>query len=443
MRKKVAIIGALVFCAVLIEFSYSFWKVSDKIYPGVFVENIDLSYLTKEEAKQKIEETYLVDQKNRSITTEINDNEFEISFSDLGVQYNTDEIIEKSFDEGRDENIFKSYIRLKKKSVDEFKLSFNLDEEAFKQYIDNIKCKACRCSEDAKIEINNGDIKVYSEVIGLELEEDKLREDIINKLMEDHGKDNILVVGEIKEIIPRILEKDLKSIDSVISSYETSLYNSGESRNKNIEISTKAVNGTLVMPGDEFSFNKIVGARTSNKGYENAKVIVNDKYQDDVGGGVCQVSSTLHNAIIRTDINPTERHGHSKLVSYVDKGYDATVSYGYLDYKFINTLPYPIYIEGNVKSNLVYFKIYSAKSINSRRYEIRTVNEKLLKPHRIIQEDGTKGIGYTEIKQQGEAGWSADIYRYIYEEGELVDKKLIYNVNIKPKDEIVIIGVKK
>lgn len=443
MTKKITIIGLSICLLFILDFSYSFWRMRGVIYPGVYIENIDIGFLSKEEALNKIEELYIGNEENRGIIVSINESEFYITFKDLGVEYNIEEALEECYLIGRENNLLRSYYNYRFRIRKDFKLVSKFHEEYFQKYIENIKKQLCKCSEDATIEVKNGDIIIKSEVIGLGLEEGRLREEILSRLHYDNSNDDIIVEANLLEVVPRVIRENLSPINSVIASYETNIYNSSESRTNNINICTKSINGTLILPGEEFSFNEIVGPRSSSKGYENAKVIINNRFQDDIGGGVCQVSSTLHNAILRANIDPTERSGHSKAVKYVDYGYDATVSYGYLDYKFINTLPYAIYIEGKVSNNWLSFNIYSSKELNKMHYEIGTVNEKYIEPNRIIEEDKNLYIGSRIVKQSGERGWSADIYRYTYYRGELTNEEFIYYAYIKPKDEIVRVGIKR
>jgi len=139
-----------------------------------------------------------------------------------------------------------------------------------------------------------------------------------------------------------------------IGSYRTPLLDKSSGRTKNISLASKKINGYVIEPGESFSFNGIVGERTIQKGYKSAKVIKNGKFVEDIGGGVCQLSTTLYNAAQKAGLQVLERHHHSKKVSYVKEGRDATVDYGNLDLKFKNTLSYPVEIRVGVKNGEVY-----------------------------------------------------------------------------------------
>lgn len=156
--------------------------------------------------------------------------------------------------------------------------------------------------------------------------------------------------------------KEIKesAVDEIeIASYSTPIQIDDENRDKNMEISAKKINGTIIKKGEEFSFNKIVGSPTEEKGYEKAGVFVNGKKVKGYGGGNCQVSTTIYNAAKKIDgVEITERHEHDKPVGYIEMGKDATVAYDYLDLKFKNNTNYNLKLKAYIKNNKVYVDIY-------------------------------------------------------------------------------------
>ena len=159
--------------------------------------------------------------------------------------------------------------------------------------------------------------------------------------------------------------KDQKSgkIDEVeIGHFQTPLLDKSEPRVHNIKLAAKKLDQYKVDPGDEFSFNRVVGKRTSEKGYEEAPIIIlesgSPENSEALGGGICQLSSTLYNAVLKANLKVTERHPHSKKVSYVDEGQDATIDFNRYDLKFINTRDKPITLKIRVKEDTVSVFIY-------------------------------------------------------------------------------------
>ncbi len=145
-----------------------------------------------------------------------------------------------------------------------------------------------------------------------------------------------------------------------IAGFETTLLDTDPDRVNNISIAASEISGFKVESGEVFSFNTVVGKRSSEDGYEKAKVIMNGKRKEAIGGGVCQLSSTLYNAALKSGLEIVERHSHSKDVHYVSQGNDAAVSYGTMDFKFRNSKDYPVIIEAGITGDKVFVTIFKA-----------------------------------------------------------------------------------
>ncbi|MFY4777010.1 VanW family protein [Metabacillus sp. RGM 3146] len=152
----------------------------------------------------------------------------------------------------------------------------------------------------------------------------------------------------IKETKPTIASSEIGAMNQVIGSYKTTFNASIKGRTENIDISAKALNNVVLGPGDRFYFNLVVGDRTQARGYQKALEIVNKQFKEGIGGGVCQTSSTLYNAVEQAGLEMEELHHHSKHVGYVPEGKDATVAYGVLDFKFMNNKSYPVKLKATV-----------------------------------------------------------------------------------------------
>ncbi|MGM8364322.1 VanW family protein [Virgibacillus sp. W0181] len=166
-----------------------------------------------------------------------------------------------------------------------------------------------------------------------------------------------------KTVYPRIDSELLSEIhDKKIGEYETHFKESNRERSHNIDLSAKAINNHVVFPGEKFSFNKIVGKRTEEKGYKKAPVIVEGELAEDIGGGICQVSSTLFNAVNLDGIEIVERYSHSRSVPYVPPGKDATVSWWGPDFVFQNKYDHAVLIRAHAKNGKMKIRIYSSAS---------------------------------------------------------------------------------
>lgn len=187
--------------------------------------------------------------------------------------------------------------------------------------------------------------------------------------------DNILAVSDIGGTVELPLYKteteylleDVPSLDEVVvASYTTYFNESDTGRNKNIELSAKAIHNTIIGNGDIFSFNTMVGPRTEETGYQPATEIVNGEFVMGIGGGICQTSSTLFNAVDQAGVKMVERHHHSIPIGYVPTGRDATVSYGTLDFRFENTTGVPFLITTNTTQNSITIEVRTAKKYENQ-----------------------------------------------------------------------------
>jgi len=169
----------------------------------------------------------------------------------------------------------------------------------------------------------------------------------------------------ILTVYPKVDSELLADIRSMrIGRYVTSFNPRNKKRSNNIQLATNAINNHVVFPGETFSFNRVVGKRTAGKGYLPAPVIVKGEFSEDIGGGICQVSSTLYNAVDNAGVQIVERFSHSRKVPYIPPGRDATVSWYGPDFEFKNNYNQPVLIRARTLGHLLIIKIYSSENIN-------------------------------------------------------------------------------
>jgi len=213
-------------------------------------------------------------------------------------------------------------------------------------------------------------------------------------------------------------------------------------RTANVRLSAKLINGTVLNPGEEFSYNKTVGPRTTARGFKAAAIFAQGEVVDGIGGGICQTSSTLYMAAVKANMKITERTNHSFYVDYAPKGEDATVVYGSLDFKFKNTSKYPVKIVATSQNNWIRVKI-----MGTEPDEVRTV--KLTKkthsttPYTTREKQTTElAAGERKVEQKGQPGLSMTVYRNVYDKnGKLVESYVENKSKYKPMPEIVLVGV--
>lgn len=266
------------------------------------------------------------------------------------------------------------------------------------------------------------------------------------------GKQVLAILNEGKEPVVRIPLKRLSpeyttdeiramGLDCLLAEFSTFFNPKKTNRVYNISVAAGALNGLLVKPGTVVSFNRIVGPRSSEAGYKTAPIILNNEFVDALGGGVCQVSTTLYNAVLLAGLEVVERHNHSLPVDYVPPGRDATVVYGGPDFRFRNNTTKYLYLRTLVQNNRLTIKIFSNRSFK-RRVEVKSWITEVLEPEVVRSADPNLEAGKTVVKQKGIRGYRAAAERLVWEGEDLVRREKLPPSLYHPVDEVVAVGTK-
>lgn len=258
---------------------------------------------------------------------------------------------------------------------------------------------------------NDGKIEITNAVCGKKIDEVKLAEDIASCLLTGGGT----IVGKSYAVTPTYTKKDLKNNTSLRAEFSTSFFGSSEARVSNVLLATKKASGITLYPNEVFSFNDAVGIRNEENGFKEAKVIVGGKYVDGVGGGVCQVSTTLYNAALLSGLKVIEQHRHTLAVNYVEKSFDAMVSYGYADLKIKNDYDFPVFIVGVVEDERISFKIYGAEM--SETIQRESVILKTIEPDALTVFTDELKKGESKVSVYPKKGYESEGYLIKTENG--------------------------
>ncbi len=225
-----------------------------------------------------------------------------------------------------------------------------------------------------------------------------------------------------------------------LSSKMTTMYSSSSNRVNNITLAAAAINGTILNPGEEFSFNGVVGERTTAKGYKPAGAYVSGETVDQVGGGICQVSSTLYYCTLKANLEVTDRRNHMYSVSYLPLGFDATVNWGTIDYKFKNNQDYPIKIVAYVQNKELYVEIWGTK-LDDTYVELQYSTVSTLGYEVIEEIDESLAPGETKVKTSGHGGYVVDSYLLLYDgNGELINKTYLARDTYRSQNRVVLVA---
>lgn len=408
---------------------------STTIAKGVYIKNIDVSGLTREQAKEKIN-NYISSVIPEEIKLTHNGFETSLSTSQLSIYFNTDEAVNMAYNIGKTGNIFQKNLtilqtRLSKTTIDP---GFSIDMDQLKKdledissklpdkiiesscYIDGNKLiitkgkagKTVKVDDSAKyikqaindLKIENNSLELLTEdstpkEIDLDAVYNEIHKEPVNAYYSqnpyvvhpsENGMDFSITLDEAKNMLKE--EKDeyvvplkvlypsvttnmigTEAFPDLLSEFSTKYAASNKNRTTNLILAAKKINGTVLMPDETFSYNKVVGARTIQAGYKEAPIYVSGRVEDGIGGGICQITTTLYNAVVYANLDIVERSNHQFVPSYAGPSRDATVVYGAIDFKFKNNRDYPIKIACSVSGGIANFKIWGLKSDND--YEVQ------------------------------------------------------------------------
>ena len=276
--------------------------------------------------------------------------------------------------------------------------------------------------------------KIYPDLDGIDLaiSVEEAQNQINQEQKEEYSFDLKITEAEIT-----VDELGKEAFPYLISSFSTKYDASNRNRSTNLKIAAEKINGKVLMPGEEFSFNKIVGKRTVEAGYKEAAIYADGGVVDGLAGGICQISSTLYNSVLLANLQITERRNHSFTTSYAPAGRDATVVWGTTDFRFINSRSYPIKIEATVNNGIAEFKLYGMQEEVEYEVRILPVRTQSIPYQTTYEEDPSLIPGQQIIKQSGHSGCKVTTYKELRLNGEVVSKEPISNDTYQPMRTII------
>lgn len=312
-------------------------------------------------------------------------------------------------------------------------------EEVEPEAIDLEKIKNEIYKEPKDAYVSKNPTTVHAEVNGVDF---AISMEEAKKILEKESEEYII---PLKITVPDKTIEDLgeEAFPDELGNYSTRYDPSNYNRSNNIEISTEKIDGTIIMPGETFSYNQTVGERTIAAGYKEAGAYAGGKVVQDVGGGICQTSSTLYNAVLLANLEIVDRSNHQFLTSYVSAGRDATVSWGSIDFKFKNNREYPIKIEAKSKNGVCEMSIYGIKEETEYEVVIQSNVISYIPYTTKYEKDSNLEEGKEVVEQSGYNGCTSEAYRILKLNGEVVSKTLLSKDTYDPMTKIIRIGTKK
>lgn len=396
---------------------------SGTIYDGIFVDEVDMSGLNYEEAFAAYEE-YEKRIENQKITFKDQLGSYTLTFQDIDLEVDVEPVICDALTFGRTGNILQRHkeieqlkqenVKLKtEKTIDGKKLEEKLTEEAQALKKDPV---------DSTMVRSDGQFVVYPSEKGLDIDYVKTIALVENELAKEWKVKDFTINAETVDVEPAYSEEDFYGVDTLLGRAVTKYNVKNKDRIGNLVTGAKKIADHVILPGQQFSMYDTVAPFTEENGYQNAGQYINAELVDGLGGGICQVATTLYDAVLEAELQVDERYPHSMTVSYVDKGMDAAIAEGYEDFKFTNNTNYPIYVDAYAGGGNISVAIYGHETRPSnRRIEFESQVIETFKPGeaQTIYDD-TLPAGKTNVTE-AHTGYYVEVWKHIYEDGTLVD----------------------
>ncbi len=411
-----------------------------EVVPGVSVRGVDLSHLERLEGVERLAEL-----ESRVHETTVNlmlaGSGYEVALGELGIAVDRDKTMDRALAVGNELGVFKRWyaeVRHVDRPLDPV---LSLDEPVLRQYWQKRFGPLELQARDAYLRINVDErAEVVPSIDGYVVDFDLLTERLVNTAV---LFSNAAIDVPVRLIQPEVTTEQARrwGVTGLMAKFTTGFNAAQVDRNHNIATAAVKLDGWMVGPGEVFSFNEVVGSRGLEQGYRMANVIVGNKLEEDLGGGVCQVSTTLYNAVLLADLAVEQRSNHSIPVSYVPVGRDAAVAYDYLDFKFKNVLDSHVLIKTFIGSDSLTVKIYGAPDPH-KQVQIKSWVTKTIEPETVYEIDPTVEPGAQKVVQKGASGYIAAAERLVLVDGREARREPLFDSKYKPVEQIIAVHSK-
>lgn len=423
-------------------------KSQMKVYNEMTIGPVDVGGMTKAEAEQAVNE-YVDGLRAKKITLSLpgsEDKKIEATIADMGFAWANPEVLEGVSAIGKGGNIIRRYKMMKdiENTAFSYEMEFSVDAAMIQSLIEANRSSLEMAATDAVLTKTEDGFSITPEVTGTTVDAVASATIISDYLLQQWNYEDCTVQLVATSLYPNITKADCEKISTEpMGEFMTTYYSSSESRSGNIDVAVSKINGTLLMPGERFSCLEHMIPFTAENGYFPAGSYLNGKLVDSFGGGVCQVSTTLYNAVLLAELEVNQRNNHGLTVGYVQLSADAAIAESSgMDFIFTNNTNAPVYIEGITKGKEVTFRIYGM----DERPDNRTIKYKnvvvevLSPPEDVVTEDPALAPGVTEITQSSHTGYRAELYKHIYIDGVETSKEKVNSSYYAPAPNYVSVG---
>lgn len=396
-------------------------------YPGITIDGQDVGGRSYDEVREEILARQQEEANERVITVEYGGQSFTLP---LLSSYDTDQVIVEAYNYAKEGELQERYDKvaaLREQPLD-FATTCVVTADGVDAFVQQVAEAIDVPAKDAAVEKFDPETKTFTftdEATGLAVDKEQLRQDIETAVAE--GTYATPIVPTMVETKPTVTKAQLQEQNTLLASFTTET-TSSTSRNTNIRLCAEAFNGYVVAPGEVFSLNTLTGPRTTDKGYKPAGAIQNGIMVQEPGGGVCQVSTTLFNAVVRAGMEIVERHGHSWPSDYVEIGMDAAIDYPAKDFQFKNVSDAPIYLVSTFEDRQLTVEVYGKPVVEEGvTIDLRsTTDSTIRRGEDTMVYDPSLAPGTTETVRRGRDGKKSTTYIQYIKDGEVIEEKVLF-----------------
>lgn len=413
---------------------------TDTISKNVYIGGVNVSGMTEEQATKAVEEK-LGKGTGGNYTVKIGDETTTATAENFGMEWTNREVGHEAMEVAKGGNLIKQYKDKKDLQVEpkNFEVAYAPNEQAVKTYVEKLAEEYNRDAEEGDITFANGYPEVTGGETGIAVNVDQSVSSIM-KALEGDGTE-LTVVAEVQK--PSVTKEELSQVKDVLGT-ATTYYGSSYERNTNVEVGASKINGTLIMPGETFSVTAAVTPFNADNGYYPAPSYESGQVVDTYGGGICQVSTTLYNAVLKAELQVDERHNHTMLVSYVDPSKDAAIAEGLMDFVFTNNTDAPIYIYGVGYQGTLNFTIYGHETRDPNRsisFRSETLSQTDASTNVKLVAKSDQNIGYLNQTQSAHQGLEAVLWKDIVNADGTTDTVQVNSSSYQASPAIYEVGI--
>ena len=413
---------------------------TDTISKNVYIGGVNVSGMTEEQATKAVEEK-LGKGTGGNYTVKIGDETTTATAENFGMEWTNREVVHEAMEVAKGGNLIKQYKDKKDLQVEpkNFEVAYAPNEQAVKTDVEKLAEEYNRDAEEGDITFANGYPEVTGGETGIAVNVDQSVSSIM-KALEGDGTE-LTVVAEVQK--PSVTKEELSQVKDVLGT-ATTYYGSSYERNTNVEVGASKINGTLIMPGETFSVTAAVTPFNADNGYYPAPSYESGQVVDTYGGGICQVSTTLYNAVLKAELQVDERHNHTMLVSYVDPSKDAAIAEGLMDFVFTNNTDAPIYIYGVGYQGTLNFTIYGHETRDPNRsisFRSETLSQTDASTNVKLVAKSDQNIGYLNQTQSAHQGLEAVLWKDIVNADGTTDTVQVNSSSYQASPAIYEVGI--